>query len=163
MQVGDRDGFGRYGELDETDEGLLCHECGGRFTHLGVHVYKAHGLTAAGYRQAHGLSRRGLVTTPTREVIAANARVQLAAKPAFQARRDPAAATRAQRRGGISPQGMEAIRRSNQSRRGSQRLGTVVVCARCGLAFCPLTGAKRRRFCSRSCASKYNRAQRAPG
>lgn len=66
MQVGDRDGFGRYGELDETDEGLLCHKCGGRFTHLGVHVYKAHGLTAAAYRQAHGLSRRGLVTTPTR-------------------------------------------------------------------------------------------------
>ncbi len=50
MRVGERDGYGRYGMLDETSDGLLCHECGQRFTHLGLHVYRRHGMTAAAYR-----------------------------------------------------------------------------------------------------------------
>jgi predicted transcriptional regulator len=48
--------------LDEDDAGLLCHECGHRFQHLGLHVWEAHGPTAREYRMAHGLLRsRGLV------------------------------------------------------------------------------------------------------
>ncbi len=62
LEVGAPDGHGRFGMLDEDDEGLLCHECGHRFQHLGLHVWKAHGLTAREYRMAHGLLRsRGLV------------------------------------------------------------------------------------------------------
>ncbi|MBA2694616.1 MAG: MucR family transcriptional regulator, partial [Actinobacteria bacterium] len=61
---------GRFGVVDETADGLLCHECGRRFIHLGLHVYKAHGVTANEYRVAHGLRRRGLVVAPTAEVIA---------------------------------------------------------------------------------------------
>ena len=48
-RVGDRDGFGGFGIVDETPDGLLCHECGRRFIHLGPHVYKAHGVTADEY------------------------------------------------------------------------------------------------------------------
>lgn len=158
MRVGERDGYGRYGMLDETSDGLLCHECGQRFTHLGLHVYRRHGMTAAAYRQEHGLGRRGLVVAVTREVIAANARDQITKKPAFLQRRDPARASAAGR--SISPAGLEAIRSSNRARRGHARRGAVVVCAWCGVAFCPLTHAKRRRFRSRSHASKYARARR---
>ena len=28
MELGDADGHGRYGMLDETSDGLVCHECG---------------------------------------------------------------------------------------------------------------------------------------
>lgn len=163
MRVGDEDGHGRYGVLDEDAEGLLCHECGRRFTHLGLHVYKAHGMTAREYRAAHGLGRRGLVAEATRQAITDNARASFARKGSFVQRRDPLKAAAARLAAGsvISPAGLEAMRQASASRRGKQRLGTVVVCAQCGVEFCPLTGAKRRRFCSRSCASKYNRAQRS--
>lgn len=64
LQVGDQDGFGTFGVVDETADGLLCHECGRRFTHLGLHVYKAHEMSAAEYRQSHGLGRRGWSPPP---------------------------------------------------------------------------------------------------
>lgn len=35
MELGESDGFGRYGILEEDAAGLLCHECGERFGHLG--------------------------------------------------------------------------------------------------------------------------------
>lgn len=160
MQVGDVDGHGRYGVLDEDVGGLLCHECGGRFTHLGLHVYKAHGVTAAAFRTAHGLGRRGLVAEATRRTIADNARAQLPQKSSFVRRRDPAKATAARLAAGsvISPAGLEALRQANAARRGQQRLGTVVTCAWCAAEFCPLVAAAKRRFCSRSCAAKHNRA-----
>lgn len=159
MEVGDPDGFGRYGAVDEDVGGLLCHECGERFVHLGLHVYKAHGITAAAFRAAHGLGRRGLVAQSTRETIAENARTRFSQNPNFVLRRDPFRATAARLEAGsvISPAGLEALRRANAGRRGQHRLGTVVVCEWCGAAFCPLAGAKKRRFCSRSCANKHNR------
>lgn len=96
MDIGDRDGHGRYGVLDEDDDGLLCHECGGRFAHLGLHAFKRHGTTAAEDRQAHGLGRsRGLVASATRERIIENARQGLAARRRFVEARDSAAATAA--------------------------------------------------------------------
>lgn len=36
VQVGERDGYGRFGVLMETSQGLLCHECGLSFVHLGL-------------------------------------------------------------------------------------------------------------------------------
>lgn len=161
--VGDQDGFGLFGVLDETADGLLCHECGARFTHLGLHAFKAHDMSAGEYRAAHGLGRRGLVMASTAEVIAANARRTMNSRPAFIAARNPAVASAAQRRGAdaISPAGLAAIRATARSRRGSQRLGTVVTCQWCGVQFCPLFSAKRRRFCTRSCANRSNRRQRS--
>ncbi len=159
-RVGDRDGFGRFGVVNETADGLLCHECGRRFTHLGLHVYKAHGVTADEYRVAHGLRRRGLVVARTAEVIAENARRTLPAKAAFSRARDPTAASQAQRRGpdAISPAGIAAIREASAARRGSGRKGTVVTCGWCWVQFCPLLSATRRQFCSRSCAARHTRS-----
>lgn len=158
-EVGDADGCGRYGVLDETPDGLLCHECGRSFKHLGLHAYKAHGLTAAEYRDAHGLSRRGLVASDILATIADNARRTFPARAAFVTARDPAAANAAQLQAGstISPAGLAAIRAAAARRRGSRRKGIVVTCQQCGVQFCPLIHPAKRRFCSRSCASRYNR------
>lgn len=39
------DGYGRYGILDTTDDGLLiCHECGRPCRHLATHARLAHGI-----------------------------------------------------------------------------------------------------------------------
>ena len=55
-QVGDPDGYGRYGILDRDDGGVTCHECGRRLAALGWHVC-GHDMTADEYRESHGLSR----------------------------------------------------------------------------------------------------------
>ncbi|MGH3974070.1 MAG: MucR family transcriptional regulator [Pseudonocardiaceae bacterium] len=144
--------------IDEDADGLLCHECGRRFAHLGLCAWKAHDLTAAEYREAHGLARsRGLVANSTRETITNNARRTFQFKSRFVAARDPAAAmaTRLSKGDDMSPAGLAASR----ARRGHGRLGTVVACAWCGASFCPLAGARRRRFCSRSCARRATRAR----
>lgn len=157
--IGEPDGYGQYGVVDENADGLLCHECGRRFTHLGLHAWRRHELTAADYRQAHGLSRsRGLVASETRSVIVANARRTFSNKPRFVASRDPALATaaRLEQGAGMSPAGLAASR----TRAGRGRRGTVVVCEWCGAKFCPLTD-KRRRFCTRSHASLATAAHRA--
>lgn len=165
MQIGDEDGHGRYGVLDEDADGLLCHECGHRFAHLGLHAYKAHGLTAKEYREEHGLRRRGMVAEATRETIAANARERFALKPAFTQRRDPARATHARLAAGfeLSAAGQEALRTARVQRNKERRLGTVVACGWCGVEFCPLVGAKKRRFCSYSCSSRHTRARQRLG
>lgn len=162
MNLGEQDGHGRFGVLDEDKDGLLCHECGRRFTHLGLHAWRGHGLTADEYRKAHGLSRsRGLIASATRQVIAANARRSFGGKSQFIAVRDPTAARAARKASGagMSPAGLAASR----ARPGQGRKGIVVVCAQCGCAFCPLTGASRRRFCSRSCASRAARRTTTTG
>lgn len=124
--------------------------------HLGVHAYKAHGIDAATYRKMHGLSRRGLVAGATRATIALNAREQFPEKVLFAAKRDPSRAAMA-RTGKISPAGIESLRSAAEARRGASRLGIVVKCEWCGVEFCPLVAASKRRFCSRSCASKHTR------
>lgn len=66
-RVGDPDGFGWYGRLEESDAGLTCHTCGWIGRHLGLHLWKAHGDSAEVYKERHGLLRlRGLVASPTR-------------------------------------------------------------------------------------------------
>ena len=63
-RVGDQDGFGIYGVLDVDEDGVLCHECGLRFRSVGQHVYMAHEMTAAEYREAHGLPRMQALISP---------------------------------------------------------------------------------------------------
>jgi predicted transcriptional regulator len=43
--------------LEEQPGGLVCHECGRTFPSLGLHAYRGHGMTAAQYRERHGLQR----------------------------------------------------------------------------------------------------------
>lgn len=58
MRLGDPDGFGRYGRVEHTDDGLVCHDCGRAFHQLSTHARMAHDYPdAASYREAHGLKR----------------------------------------------------------------------------------------------------------
>lgn len=160
--IGSPDGFGWYGILTETPAGLLCAECGWEGTHLGLHAYKAHGLPAVRYKRLHGLRlSQGLIVAEVKHRMS-----QIRTEnpnPYLAAARDPAAATAARLAQGspISPAG-DAARTANLDRtREQRRHGHVIECAECGNAFCPLTNAARRRFCSRSCASRHNRRQQA--
>lgn len=79
MRVGDPDGHGAYGRLDREDGQVRCHECGQWWQHLATHARLAHGLTAAAYRQAHGLG----ATTP---LVGDDTRARMRAS--FEPRRD---------------------------------------------------------------------------
>lgn len=66
------DGHGRYGVLErrESDGRVLCHECGRWWHHLATHLAGTHGIRAADYRRAHGLSGgTGLVGTRVRDAL----------------------------------------------------------------------------------------------
>ena len=159
LEVGSTDGYGRYGVLDRAGLELICHECGRAHRHLGLHVYRAHGLRADEYRRRHGLARgRGLVAEDLREVIQINAieRMNQPAGRAFIRARNPAAATqvRLQLGEGFAPQVLaEQTARTAELGRAARR-PRVVRCEGCGAEFCPLIAVKRRRFCTRSCASR---------
>ncbi len=107
MDVGAPDGFGRFAVVDEQTGGLLCHECGRRFAHLGLHVYKAHEISANEYRTAHGLGRRGLVATATRDIIANK-------RPGSPGQQDPLPRSARSRR---SQGGRARVRSAHLSRR----------------------------------------------
>ena len=158
MRYGEIDGFGHHGILDEDATGLLCHDCGWRGTHLGLHSWKAHGITAAAYRDRHGLRRtKGLVAADLHEKMSTGAAERLPA--ALVRARDPQrarAARLAQNRPVSAEAAADRDRRMAQLGR-STRKGTVIVCEECAVEFCPLLGAARRRFCSRSCASTATR------
>lgn len=164
MELGDVDGHGLYGMLDKTSDGLVCHECGRAFPNLGLHAWRGHGITAAKYRETHGLQRRrGLVSTELRQRIQINAkdRMNTPAGQAFTAARDPQRAQNARLTQPI--QWTAAARASNRAARaGRGRHGAEVTChnPECRAVFCPLHSARRRKFCSRSCASTYNRRRR---
>lgn len=155
-------GFGMFGRLDYTEGGLVCHECGRAFRHLGLHAWRAHGMRADDYRRAHGLARsRGLVAADVHEAIRRNAarRMNTAAGETFVAARNPARAAAVRLAAGQqwAPQVRAEHARRTAARNRSRRSGRVIVCEWCGAAFCPLVGAARRRFCTRSCASRAGR------
>ena len=57
-RVGQPVGAGVYGRVDETEDGrLVCHECGGAYLNLAVHVALAHGMSADEYRDTYELPR----------------------------------------------------------------------------------------------------------
>ena len=95
-RVGQPVGAGVYGRVDEDAEGrLICHECGKAFLSLAAHVYLAHGMTAAEYREAYELPRSTkLAAVRVRERISRSS-----SKPEALARlarvRDPKAAAAA--------------------------------------------------------------------
>lgn len=94
-RVGEPDGYGRYGVLDEEAGRVLCHECGRRLNALGTHLHKIHGMTADEYRDAHGLPRTlPLTAARVSEAISkrASERVGTQAWRRLEAARDPEAA-----------------------------------------------------------------------
>ena len=167
-EVGRPDGHGLFGVLDEDEDGLLCHECGWRGVHLGLHAYRTHGLSARQYKIEHGLRRsKGLVAAAVHEKLAERSAAQLAGRSGFLANRDVRKAAAAWIAAGkpLSPAGAAASAAAGRRRGGTRRRGIVVVCQECDVEFCPLAGASKRRFCTRSCASRHNRrrtSQKAP-
>lgn len=163
LVVGDVDGFGLYGIVTETPAGLQCHECPWTGSHLGLHAYRTHGLTARDYRVVHGLKlSKGLVSADLHQRMSEGTKAR--SNPALIASRSAAKATAARLSNGspISPAGALA-RVANLQRSGAdRRSGRVVVCQECGVHFCPLTAAARRRFCCRSCSARANR-RKGPG
>ncbi|MDN5767911.1 MAG: hypothetical protein L0H78_19090 [Humibacillus sp.] len=162
---GDPDGYGVYGVLQQSDDGLLlCADCGLCFEHLGLHAAHVHD-GAADYRVRHGLKRtRGLVADSVRAKQVQNG-TRISGSPAGQAlaqARDPRRAARIWREMG-APVSAEAAQERDQRMSAVGKLGrkgTVTVCAECGVEFCALIAASKRRYCGHSCANRANR--RAP-
>lgn len=142
-RIGDLDGHGTFGVLDEDGDGLLCHECGWHGQHLGLHAYKAHQSSARQYKIDHGLHRsKGLIAAAVRKKLAEHGAAELPKKATFLAGRDPRKATAARLASGmsLSPAGAAASAGAGQTRRGQRRAGIVVTCQECGVEFCPLLG-----------------------
>lgn len=164
LGFGDKDGFGRFGVLDEEETGLKCHECEWSGAHLGLHAAKAHELPARDYRVKHGLRRsKGLVSAATRVAIRASATRNYTDNGPLASSRDLAKANTARLAAARAASAEEAAHRdarmSAMPRKPHAR--RVVTCEQCGAQFCPIAGKiATRRFCSKSCASTYNRAQR---
>lgn len=77
-KVGEPDGHGLFGVLDEDADGLLCHICGWRGPHLGLHAYKAHGMRARQNGLEHGLRRsKGLVAAAVLDKLAKHGTAQM--------------------------------------------------------------------------------------
>lgn len=95
-RTGQSVGAGVYGRIGETPEGrLICHECGRAYLSLAAHVYAAHGITAAEYRETYEIPR----TTP-RAARSVRGRISVSSsRPEMLARladvRDPQAAASA--------------------------------------------------------------------
>lgn len=54
---GDPSGHGIYSQLEQTEFGAICHECGHPFISIAVHTSRTHQLSAAEYRRRHGIPR----------------------------------------------------------------------------------------------------------
>lgn len=62
-RVGQPVGAGVYGHVTEDEEGrLICHECGKACLSLAAHVVRAHGMSAAEYREVYELPRSTKLT-----------------------------------------------------------------------------------------------------
>jgi len=158
---GDPDGFGRYGIVEETSDGLTCHDCGHGYGHLGLHVYKAHGIKAADYKVAHGLRRtKGLISRDIQDKIRQQKTIAYDPVGALATARNPDRASTARLTRGLRASAEEvAARDSRLSYIGrSARVGRVITCGFCGVRFCPIRGNNSRRYCSRRCAGRAIRA-----
>lgn len=61
-------------EYDQDRDKVRCHECGRWFRSVAQHIFSAHGISADGYKSAHGLQRNtALVCERTRSAHIKNA------------------------------------------------------------------------------------------
>ena len=156
-QVGEPDGYGRYGIMERAEDGALCHECGGWYVSVGAHAGPAHGMTAAQYRQAHGLARtQPLISLARSREISeqAAARVGSPAWQRLEAVRDPQAAADAR-----TP---EVFRTPATSAARAQRAtdGRMDLSVEARERTCPVCGRSytgRDRTCSEVCAREASR------
>lgn len=97
MDVGDKDGFGRYGILDGDGQRIICHECGAWKRSFAGHL-QTHDLNADEYKKRHGLPRGlPLVADDVRAVMSKNGRERVGSESwkKFESRRDPTSASHA--------------------------------------------------------------------
>lgn len=157
------DGFGLYGIVDESSDGLTCHICGWVGAHLGLHSATAHELTANEYRSRFGLRRsKGLVAGATRATIRDNAANRYTHDDPLAASRDLTKANTARLAAARPASPEEAAKRDARiaAMPRQPHARRTVTCEHCGTQFCPIiTNIKKRRFCTQSCASKHNRAR----
>lgn len=62
-----KSGKGLSGAMLSTLDGerVLCHECGGLFKHVGIHIVRKHGIGARAYKDKHSLLMRQSLLAPT--------------------------------------------------------------------------------------------------
>ncbi|WP_457511670.1 helix-turn-helix domain-containing protein [Streptomyces sp. TE33382] len=150
QRYGQPDGHGLYGVLDDDGTSVLCHECGHRFRALGAHVGRAHSMTAAEYKAAHGLARsRSLAATALRETLSqhASARVGTAGWQRFENARDPEAAAHARTFPPAPAQTLRAQATQSVANGKASRKTVVRTCPNCGAQWCPLPGGYARKTC----------------
>lgn len=153
MQPGDKDGYGRYGYLDTIDGKVLCHECGGVYASVGVHVGRAHGMTADEYREAHGLPQRVKLISPSTKAALSKHSTERVGSEAWERlieKRDPTAASHSRGRDGFTRRGTDIARQktvATENIRGARKPVTRR-CAACGAL---LKGVKGRTTCSPLC------------
>jgi hypothetical protein len=105
-------GAGVYGRVEETPDGrLVCHECGGAYMSLAAHILRAHGMSAAEYREVYEIPRTTrLVASRIRERAGARAS-RSANLERLAAARDPQAAADAR-----TTETFEAVSRAKRAR-----------------------------------------------
>ena len=166
MKPGDKDGYGRYGYVDETADGLLCHECGKHYKSIGAHANGAHGMTADEYRAAHGIPQRiPLVTKAISQDMSkrSSERVGTEAWQRLVEKRDPTAAARSKTPEAYKLRGNDLAKKSEVSRKNiaGARKPITRKCITCGAL---IRGRKGIDTCSPLCAriATYESKTRAP-
>lgn len=154
-QKGDRDGYGRYGMLDDDGDTVLCHECGRRAVLLGKHAQVTHGMTSREYKLAHGLPlSRGMLPSGVRAAKAARsiAQVGTAAWGRLEASRDPAAAAQARTAESFIATGRQSDPEVARAAGRTQRKRRF--CTFCGKEWEHAGVNQKARTCSRECRNK---------
>ncbi len=79
-------GQGVYGVLDDDGQTVACHECGRRYRALVTHLARAHAMSCAEYRQAHGLgATRPLASAGHQDLVRAIGRRRWVEDPRVRA------------------------------------------------------------------------------
>ena len=154
MQVGDKDGHGRYGYLDGDDERIICHECGKSYKSLAAHIQLAHEMRADDYREAHGLPRgTALVSPAVSRKMSAHSTARLGSEDwkRFEAKRDPVKASHSRSEESFQRRGVDAEEQKTRARKNikgaRKKIRPCVVCGRP-----PMRTQMRPPVCSELCA-----------
>lgn len=154
MQVGQPDGHGRYGHLEEHADGLLCHECGKRYRSLAAHAYGSHGMTADQYRAEHGIPQRvTLIAGDMKDALseASTRRIGTDAWRRLEEARDPTAAAHARTPESFQRRGEDRQRQIETAKRNIAGVRKPIT-RRCDVCGALIQGRKGKRTCSPLCA-----------
>lgn len=117
--VGSPSGHGRYGILDDDGQRVLCHECGQWKRSVGNHL-TAHDMTAAEYRERHGLARgTALSSAAVRQTHSKNAKSRIGSEGwrRFEDARDPATASHSRTQESFGARAESAAGMADRARR----------------------------------------------